>query len=228
MYLILRNTVTRSKLIGLFAVFIGGVFFSSSASAHNITFATDFANPDAGPGTILESDGARIFKYVEDDLFTTAIQDIDPTSHYHLFGDGLLMGGDGEGVIFTFGGMSPTIPFRVESLDIVGFDNIVDIDPGEDNGSTVQYFLTPFSGATAGTALEINGLGTINFDQAEWGNISHFTATFDTPRPGEGVSLIMTNLDLHPVPEPSSILLLGTSLLGLATWYRRQTRTLTK
>ena len=35
---------------------------------------------------------------------------------------GLLAGGDGEGVVFTFGGMNPSIPFDVLSLDIAALD----------------------------------------------------------------------------------------------------------
>ena len=198
-----------------------GFLYFTPAIAHNITFSTDFENPAAGPGTILDQSPtapARIFQYVEDDLYATAIRNIGAESHYHLFGDGLLMGGDSEGVNFTFGGPTPTLPFNVESVEILEL-------------GTFDTFLTPWTGGTAGDPLQVTSTGTLNFNPLAWEGISHFTAAFTTPLPGDGsgARLVLANLDLHPsetspkpVPEPSTLGLLGVGLIGLA--YLRKKR----
>ena len=203
----------QRPIVSAFLIALLISFTSSPASSHNITFKTNYLNPGAGPGMILDQSSAspaRIFKYVEDDLYATAIRDINSESHYHLFGDGLLMGGDSEGVTFTFGGMSPTLRFDVESVEIVEL------------GSYPTFF-TPFSGTTAGTPLQVTSTGIINFDPSAWTGLSSFTATFLTPRPeGLDARLVMTDLDVHPssVPEPSTIALFGTGLAGL--WFLRK------
>lgn len=195
----------------VFTAIIFSGLWSTSALGHNITFTTDFENPTAGPGTIIESDGARIFKYVEDDLYATAIQKLDATSHYHLFGNGLVIGGDSEGVQFTFGGMEPTLLFNAESVEVLEL-------------GTIPVSFIPFSGGAAGPATPVTTTGTLNFDHDDWSGISHFIAEFETPLPGEGARLVLTNLDVHPapVPEPSTMVLLGTGLAGLVAFrYRR-------
>ena len=196
------------------------VLISSPAMSHNITFDTDFNNPAAGPGTILDQsavNAARIFQYSEDDVFATAIRDLDSESHYHLFGNGIVIGGDSEGVIFTFGGPTPTTPFNVESLDVLEL-------------GTIDTFFTPFMGSTAGPSSQVTSTGIFNFDENDWSNISHFTASFATPLPGSGARLVFTDLDLHqaesnPIPEPSTFGLWGIGLAGL--WYLRR-KTLAK
>ena len=183
--------------------------------AHNITFNTDFNDPTAGPGTILDQSSisaARIFQYTEDDVFATAIRNISSESHYHLFGNGIVIGGDSEGVQFTFGGPTPTTLFNVESLEVLELGSI-------------NTFFTPFMGSSAGTPAQVTSTGIFNFDENAWSGISHFTASFQTPLPGSGARLVFTNLDLHqtetsPVPEPSTLGLFGLGFAGL--WYLRK------
>ena len=191
------------------------VLTSSPAMSHNITFDTDFENPGAGPGTILDQSAispARIFQYSEDDVYATAIRDLDSESHYHLFGNGILIGGDSEGVRFTFGGPNPTTSFNVESLEVLEL-------------GTTGTFFTPFMGSIAGPSSQVTGTGTFNFDENDWSGISHFIASFETPLPGSGARLVFTDLDLHqvetnPIPEPSTFGLFGIGLAGL--WYLRR------
>ena len=198
-------------------VFISSILLltSSPAMSHNITFNTDFANSGAGPGTILDQsavNAARIFQYTENDVFATAIRDLDAESHYHLFGNGIVIGGDSEGVRFTFGGPNPTTPFNVESLEVLEL-------------GTTPTFFTPFIGSTAGPASQVTSTGLFNFDPNAWSGVSHFVASFDTPLPGAGARLVFTNLDLHqaenaPVPEPSTFGLFGMGFASL--WYLRR------
>ena len=198
--------------------------FLGIAYAVNITASllTDFVGTPPQPGTILEQStdsAARIFKYEENSIFATAIRDVNPESHYHLFGAGLLAGGDGEGVVFTVGGMNPTLQFDVLSLDIAALD--LELNSGE----TVNAFLTPFFGSTIGsnpgTGLAITNTGFIDFDPNHWSGVTHFIAAYDTPRPGSGVGVTMKNLQVNAVPEPSTIGLFGTGLAGL-WWLRRR------
>ncbi|MGB0910267.1 MAG: PEP-CTERM sorting domain-containing protein [Nitrospirales bacterium] len=198
---------------------IACVISTTPALAHNITFNTNFSDPTAGPGMILEQStvsAARIFQYVEDDLYATAIRNTDPESHFHLFGNGIVIGGDSEGVAFTFGGPTPTTPFNVESLEVLEL-------------GTVNTFFTPFMGSTAGTPVQVTSTGLFNFNENAWNGISHFIASFETPGPGS--RLDFTNLDLHqaetaPVPEPGTIGLFGIGLVGLGLMrYRKNAKT---
>ena len=145
-------------------------------------------------------------------MFATAIRDLDSESHYHLFGNGIVIGGDSEGVRFTFGGPNPTAPFNVESLEVLEL-------------GTTPTFFTPFMGSTAGPSSQVTSTGLFNFDPNAWSGVSHFIASFDTPLPGTGARLVFTNLDVHqaenaPVPEPSTFGLFGMGFAGL--WYLRR------
>ncbi len=207
------------RSLGLVLIILVLFALTSPAMSHNITFNTDFANPGAGPGMILDQSSvspARIFQYTEDDVFATAVRDLSSESHYHLFGNGIVIGGDSEGVKFTFGGPDPTTPFNVESLEVLEL-------------GTVDTFFTPFMGSTAGMSAQVTSTGLFNFDPNAWSGISHFTASFETPLPGTGARLVFTNLDLHqaqtntaPVPEPSTFSLFGIGFAGL--WYLRRRR----
>ncbi|GJL49891.1 MAG: hypothetical protein NPIRA01_11180 [Nitrospirales bacterium] len=180
--------------------------------AHGITFKTDFNDPTAGPGTILDQSSispSRIFQYTENDVYATAIRDLDAESHFHLFGDGLVMAGDSEGVRFTFGGANPTTPFHAFSVDVTEL-------------GTVDTLFTPFMGTTAGPSSLIAGTGLFTFDENAWSGISSFTATFGNPLPGETARLVLTDLNVHqaetnpnPVPEPGTLGLFGAGLIGL-------------
>ncbi|GJL66301.1 MAG: hypothetical protein NPIRA05_12720 [Nitrospirales bacterium] len=185
---------------------------STSALGHGITFKTDFNDPTAGPGTILDQSSispARIFQYTENNVYATAIRDVDAESHFHLFGDGLVMAGDSEGVSFTFGGPNPTTPFNAFSVDVTEL-------------GTVDTIFTPFMGTTAGPSSLITGTGLFTFDENAWSGISSFTATFGNALPGETSRLVFTDLNVHqaetnpnPVPEPGTLGLFGAGLIGL-------------
>ena len=213
MFLVRRHTKRSWELMLTIVALV--VLISPPAMSHNITFDTDFANPGAGPGTILDQSAmsdARIFQYTEDDVFATAIRVLDSESHYHLFGNGIVIGGDSEGVRFTFGGPNPTTPFNVESLEVLEL-------------GTINTFFTPFMGSTAGPSSQVTSTGAFNFDENAWSGISHFIAAFETPLPGSDARLVFTNLDLHqaetnPIPEPSTFGLWGIGLAGL--WYLRR------
>ena len=204
-----------------------------AAYAGTITFDTDF-DTGIGQGTIFDQDPdalARIFKYEEKGVFASAIPftQSDPQeapSHYHLFDAatlgvgvdniGLLMGDDASGIQFTVGGMSPTTPFNVRNVDI--------FQVGEDEDFTGNVFLRSFRGSQqAGEILLSEGFtGSPSFSASEWNNITHFTATFGVPgaEPPEGGRLVIDNLQVKPVPEPSTIGLIGLGLAGL--WFLRR------
>ncbi|GJL55754.1 MAG: hypothetical protein NPIRA02_28860 [Nitrospirales bacterium] len=198
------------------------LFCTTPVFAHGISFKTDFNDPTAGPGMIVEQSTispARIFQYTENSVYATAIRDTDPESHFHLFGDGLLMAGDSEGVRFTFDGPNPTTPFDVFSVDVTEL-------------GTVDTLFTPFTGSTAGPSSLIPGTGSFTFDPNAWHGISSFTATFGNALPGETSRLVLTNLNVHqaestpnpnPVPEPGTLGLFGIGILGLGLLrYRKQ------
>ena len=192
---------------------------SSPAMSHNITFNTDFANPGAGPGTILEQsavNAARIFQYTEHNAFATAIQNLDSESHFHLFGNGIVIAGDSEGVNFTFGGPTSTTPFDVKSLEVLELGDI-------------NTYFTPYVGSMAGPQAQVTSTGLFNFDPNAWSGVSRFSATFENPRPTTGTArLAFTNLNVHPsqhdhhapVPEPTTFGLFGMGFAGL--WYLRR------
>ena len=193
-----------------------------------VTFDTDFTT-NVGAGNIVNQGNpelARIFTYEEQGVFASAIPFTNPDpneapSHYHLFDEtilpgvdtiGLLMGDDAGGVSFTVGGMTPTTPFDVLSL------NVVQVGPP-------NVFLRSFrNGAQIGEITLMEGFsGSPPFDSAQWRGITHLTATFGVPgeEAPEGGRLVLDNVQVNPVPEPSTIGLFGTGLAGL-WWLRRK------
>lgn len=185
------------------------LFFTTPLFAHGIGFKTDFNDPTAGPGMILDQSSispSRIFQYAENSVYVTAIRDIDPESHFHLFGNGLVMGKDSEGVRFTFGGASSTTAFDVFSVDITTL-------------GTVDTLFTPFKGSTAGPSSLISGTGPFTFDPSDWRGISSFTATFGNAPPGQTSLLVLTDLSVHQaqnsIPGPGTFSLFGIGLLGV-------------
>ena len=213
---------SKKLAIYLSIAFMACGIYSSPALAHNITFNTNFEKPDEGPGTILSQStisASRIFQYTEDDIYATAIRDSAPEAHFHLFGNGIVIAGDSNGAIFTFGGPTPTTPFNVKSLDVLTLGD-------------ANTFFTPFMGNSAGTQTQVNSTGLFNFDPSAWSGISHFVAGFDTPNPGDQARLVFTDLNVHqadaspaPVPEPGTIGLFGIGLAGLGLLrYRKKSK----
>ena len=187
-----------------------------------VTFDTDFMT-NVGAGTIVDQGNpelARIFTYEAQGVFASAIPftNPDPTeapSHDHLFDEtilpgidnvGLLMGDDAAGVSFSVGGMTPTTPFDVLNL------KVVQVGPP-------NVFLRSFrNGAQIGEITLMEGFsGSPTFDSAQWSGMTRFTATFGVPgeEAPEGGRLVLDNVQVNPVPEPSTIGLFGTWLAGL-------------
>ena len=217
----------------VFILFVG-LLEVSHAVPTTVTFDTDF-NTGLGAGNIIsqgDPEKVRIFSYRENGLYASAIpfttpDPNEPPSHYHLLNAttlgvpvdniGLLLGDDSAGIQFTYGGMGPTIPFDVLGLDIFEIG-----EPGFIGHAFFRSFIGP---TQVGEIILPPGFtGSPMFNTAEWSNITHFTATFGTPgaSPPDGGRLVMDNLQVNAVPEPSTIWLFGIGLAGL--WFLRHKR----
>ena len=136
-------------------------------------------------------------------------------------------------VIYVSFGNPLTAPVGIYSytlsFDLTGLDYLTAVIAGtwaSDNNSTILLngVSTGYTKGTGGygtlesfnlTSGFISGLNTLTF------NVTNDTGATGNPT-GLQVNIIRTDADLSPVPEPSTMLLLGFGMVGLAGVVRKK------